>query len=222
MLTFLFFLQDHRPPKTSFANAPPSRDLFKTSLAGQAKPSHGIDIGQMAKGPIPFAPGANPAHKTPARMATLNAAKAAAAVAATGGKAGAAKASPKFPNGDSIELPEIQTDDDDSEDDAGGGSGGGKQHAVAEWADSPDLKRALMQQESVDPHQIFGPPAPLIMEEVFSKSKDRWHKFRARTSSANWSGADRLTEEEIRRDMQARDQIRREGGWSYDMTRDFL
>jgi hypothetical protein len=190
-----------------FANAPPSRDLFKTSLAGQAKPGHSLDIGQMSKGPIPFASGAN-AHKTPARIATINAAKSAAK--------SAARPSPKFPNGESIELPEIQTDDDDSEDDDG------KQHNVAEWADSPDLKRALMQQESVDPHQIFGPPAPLIMEEVFSKSKDRWHKFRARTSSANWSGTDRLTEEEIRRDLQARDKIRREGGWSYDMSKDFM
>lgn len=54
------------------------------------------------------------------------------------------------------------------------------------------------------------------MEEVFSKSKDRFGKFRARTSSANWSGVDRLTEDEIRKDMQAREKLRRQGGWSYD------
>jgi hypothetical protein len=68
--------------------------------------------------------------------------------------------------------------------------------------------------------QVFGPPAPLNMEEVFSKDKGRFHKFRARTSSANWSGTDRLTEEEVRRDNAARDKMRREGGWSYELGRD--
>ena len=215
----------HRPPvrpssvlkrdmssKASFTQAPPSRDLFKNSL----KPGgHALDMSAMSKGPIPFAP-SNPAvHKTPARVATLNAAHKAAL------KSGGAHPSPKFPHGDAIELPEIQTDDDDDDDSDNerAGAGGGK-NGVAEWADSPRLRDALMQQQTVDPYAIFGPPAPLIMEEVFSKSKERWSKFRARTSSANWSGADRLTEEEIRRDLQARDKIRREGGWSYDMSKD--
>jgi hypothetical protein len=58
------------------------------------------------------------------------------------------------------------------------------------------------------------------MEEVFSRNKDRFHKFRARTSSANWSGTDRLTEEEVRKDAMARDKMRREGGWSYELGRD--
>ena len=56
--------------------------------------------------------------------------------------------------------------------------------------------------------------------EVFSKDKGRWHKFRARTSSANWSGSDRLTEEEERRDLRARDKIRKQGGWSYDLSKE--
>ncbi|ROW09692.1 hypothetical protein VMCG_02211 [Cytospora schulzeri] len=90
----------------------------------------------------------------------------------------------------------------------------------ASWADTPALRRELMRQETVDPLQVFGPPAPLNMEEVFSKSKDRWHKFRARTSSANWAGADRLTEEEIRKDLAARDRMRREGGWTYELSRE--
>jgi hypothetical protein len=123
--------------------------------------------------------------------------------------------SPRFQNGESIELPDIQTDDESDEDD--GRHGGGVAPA---WADSPALKAALLAQERLDPMQVFGPPAPLIMEEVFSKTKDRFHKFRARTSSANWSGADRLTEEDVRKDLAARDKMRREGGWSYELSRD--
>jgi hypothetical protein len=125
------------------------------------------------------------------------------------------RSSPRFQNGESIELPEIQTDDDDDDDEPQGMN-------VAAWADSPDLRRALMRQETMDPSQIFGPPAPLNMEEVFNKSKDKWHKFRQRTSSANWSGLDRLTEDDIRKDMVARDKLRRDGGWSYEMSKDML
>ncbi|KAK7721352.1 hypothetical protein SLS64_001648 [Diaporthe eres] len=120
-------------------------------------------------------------------------------------------------NGDNIELPEIQTDDDDDDEEEDEGA---KALGVASWADTPALRRELMRQETVDPLQVFGPPAPLNMEEVFSKSKDRWHKFRARTSSANWSGADRLTEDEIRKDLAARDRMRREGGWTYELSKD--
>src|SRR5690606_12208247 len=107
----------------------------------------------------------------------------------------------------------IQTEDEDEDSEAEGGT-------MASWADSPDLRRALLRQETMDPSAIFGPPAPLNMEEVFAKSKDRWHKFRARTSSANWSGSDRLTEEDIRKDIAARDRLRREGAWTYEMSKD--
>jgi len=93
---------------------------------------------------------------------------------------------------------------------------------VAPWADSPVLRRALMQQETMDPMHVFGPPAPLNMEEVFSKTKERWHSFRKRTSSANWSGADRLTEEDIRKDLMAREKMRREGGWSYELSKEMI
>ena len=158
---------------------------------------------------IPFAPKPNPAgtstHKTPARPAGANHTAKSAAKSAT-------RSSPRFPNGDAIELPDINTDDEDSDDDAAIG--------VAPWADSPDLRRALMRQETMDPMAIFGPPQAINMEEVFSKTKDRWHKFRARTSSANWSGTDRLTEEEVRKDLAARDKMRRDGGWSYELGKD--
>lgn len=177
----------------------------------QNKSGHPLDMAQVSKGPIPFAAShhaAGPSHKTPARPKSVVAAKSAAKP----------RSSPRFQNGDNIELPEIQTDDDDDDDEEE--DEGAKTLGVASWADTPALRRELMRQETVDPLQVFGPPAPLNMEEVFSKSKDRWHKFRARTSSANWSGADRLTEDEIRKDLAARDRMRREGGWTYELSKD--
>lgn len=200
-----------------FANASHgSRDLFKATLTAQhnhsqMKASHPLDMAQISKGAIPFAPNPNAGgttSKTPARSGAANGGKPPATTAT--------RSSPRFQNGESIELPEIQTDDEDDEDEDS------KATNTASWADSPDLRRALVRQETMDPSQIFGPPAPLNMEEVFNKSKDRWHKFRARTSSANWSGADRLTEDDIRKDLAARDKLRRDGGWSYEMSRDVL
>ncbi|KAK3391119.1 hypothetical protein B0H63DRAFT_467304 [Podospora didyma] len=199
------------PPKTVFGNgytnAPAqstSRDLFKTAVSNShSKPARPLDMAQVSSAAINFAPNPNAgqpqAHKTPARPAATKVPKS------------TVRKSPRFQNGEAIELPEIQTDDEDEEDD--------EQFGVAPWADSPALRAALANQERMDPMQIFGPPAPLNMEEVFSKSKDRWHKFRARTSSANWSGSDRLTEEEIRKDLQAQDKMRRDGGWSYELGR---
>ncbi|KAH6607476.1 inner centromere [Trichoderma cornu-damae] len=203
------------PMKSAFQNgyaAAPhsaSRDLFKAAVTAQhnshIKAAHPLDMAQISKGPIPFAPAAgSSSHRTPARPGQLASAKSTAK-----------RSSPRFQAGESIELPEIQTDDDDDDDESQGMN-------VAAWADSPDLRRALMRQETMDPSQIFGPPAPLNMEEVFNKSKDKWHKFRQRTSSANWSGLDRLTEDDIRKDMAARDKLRRDGGWSYEMSKDML
>lgn len=168
-------------------------------------------MAQISKGAIPFAPqpqATGQPTKTPVRTTALSGIKASAAKSV-------AKSSPKFQNGEAIELPEIQTDDEDEDEDDGRGM-------VAAWADSPDLRRALLRQETLDPSQIFGPPAPLNMEEVFQKSKDKFHKFRSRTSSANWAGADRLTEEDIRKDLAARDKLRREGGWTYEMSKNLL
>lgn len=51
------------------------------------------------------------------------------------------------------------------------------------------------------------------MEEMF---KDRYQRFRNRTSSAAWVH-DRLTAEEIQRDVEARERMRREGGWTFGM-----
>lgn len=62
-----------------------------------------------------------------------------------------------------------------------------------QWAESPNLHAALEAQASRNPDEIFGPIKPLNMEELF---KQRSNKFRARTSSANWNGGDRLTRAE--------------------------
>lgn len=118
------------------------------------------------------------------------------------------KSSPQYPNGDSIELPDIATDSDDSDDE--------KDFKPPDWANSPALKELLAQQQLVDPMKVFGPIAPLMMEEVFKGNKERQAKFRARTSSANWNGPDRLTEEERRRDFEARERLERDGGWTFN------
>ena len=177
----------------------------------QSKPAHPMDMAQVSKAPIPFAPTSSQAnsqsHKTPARPgAPPNGGKSA-------GKS-AARSSPRYQNGENIELPEINTDSDDDDDDDD--DDGNKDFVTSAWANSPALRTQLVRQETLDPSQIFGPPATLDMEEVFPKSKDRFHKFRSRTSSANWSGQDRLTDDEIRKDLEARDRVRRQGGWTYD------
>ncbi|KAK4099314.1 hypothetical protein N658DRAFT_453368 [Parathielavia hyrcaniae] len=209
------------PTKPMYSNGytnPPSssasRDFFKDTVKAQhsqaVKAAHPLDMAHFSKGAIPFAPHPNQAglshHKTPVRPGG-------GALAPKSAKS-VARSSPRYQNGEAIELPDIQTDDDSDDDDDDG------HVAIAPWADSPALKAALLAQERVDPMQVFGPPAPLNMEEVFNKSKDRWNKFRARTSSANWSGADRLTEEEMRKDLAARDRMRRDGGWSYELSKD--
>lgn len=186
-----------------------TRDIFKAPVAANyTKNGHPLDMAQVTKGHIPFASSsqaAGPSHKTPARPAGVMATKSAAK--------SATRSSPRFQHGDNIELPEIQTDDEDEEEDET------RALAQASWADTPELRRELMKQETIDPMQVFGPPAPLKLEEVF-KNKDRWNKFRARTSSANWSGTDRLTEDEIRKDIAAREKMRRDGGWSYELSKD--
>ncbi|KAK3293909.1 uncharacterized protein B0H64DRAFT_175132 [Chaetomium fimeti] len=202
-------------PKSMYGNgyphAPPpsaTKDLFKATVTAQhnshSKTTHPLDMAQVSKSAIPFAQNPNSHHhKTPGRPVGGAIPKSAKSVA---------RSSPRAPNGEAIELPDIQTDDDSDEDEAHG--------PIADWANSPALHKALIRQEQIDPMKVFGAPGPLNMEEVFSRNKDRFHKFRARTSSANWSGTDRLTEEEVRKDAAARDKMRREGGWSYELGRD--
>lgn len=66
----------------------------------------------------------------------------------------------------------------------------------------------------MDADAVFGPARSPHMEEMF---KGREHRFRSRTSSANWAGPDRLTEEEIRMDRAGREKLRRQGGWTFEL-----
>ncbi|KAG6851067.1 hypothetical protein H0H93_002959 [Arthromyces matolae] len=89
---------------------------------------------------------------------------------------------------ESIELPDIQSEYSDSEDED-------RANGFPDWAQSPELRQALQLQSTINPDEIFGAIRPLRMEEMF---KNRTSRFRARTSSANWTGSDRLTMEEER------------------------
>lgn len=88
-----------------------------------------------------------------------------------------------------IVLPEIMSEYSDSDNDEP------PAYHPPEWAQSPELRQALQNQSTINPDGIFGAIRPLRMEEIF-QGNSRNHRFRARTSSANWSGADRLTREE--------------------------
>lgn len=71
----------------------------------------------------------------------------------------------------------------------------------------------LRQQDGMETDSIFGPVAPFSLEDTF-KSDKKIKKFRDRTSSANWSGTDALTQEEIHMDLAERQRFKRNGGWS--------
>ncbi|KAI0651814.1 hypothetical protein C8Q79DRAFT_935006 [Trametes meyenii] len=90
---------------------------------------------------------------------------------------------------ESIELPEINSEYSDSEDEDL------PKRVLPEWAQSPGIAAALQQQSTINPDDIFGRIGPLRMEEIF---RTRQSRFRARTSSANWTGTDELTAEEER------------------------
>lgn len=82
------------------------------------------------------------------------------------------------------ELPDIFSE---SEDDVDGS-------VLLDWANSPELRSILLQQQKIDPDNVFGPVAPLRMEEVFKTASGS--RFRPRSSSANWSNQDMLTKGE--------------------------
>lgn len=203
----------------SYTTAPPpaphynnSNSLLKSTTANQAyqqhaqqnpiaRPGHHPDIAKYQNGKIPFADNPNPPqpHKTPLQS-KLNLPH--------------AKSSPQYVNGENIHLDDIPTEsEEDSDSDAGATKP--KPVNLPDWAQSPQLRELLMMQdENMDADAVFGPVQSPHMEEMF---RERHHRFRSRTSSANWAGADRLTEEEIRRDVEARQRLRREGGWTFGL-----
>ncbi len=91
---------------------------------------------------------------------------------------------------ETIELPEPNSEYSDSEDE-----NRAPKFDAPGWTQSPELRAALESQSRVNPDDIFGPVRPLRMEDIF---RNRTSRFRARTSSANWSGPDGLRQEEER------------------------
>lgn len=186
------------------------QSMLKTSTLNQTYQQHQLHgqqprpgpYSEMAKytnGKIPFADAQNLPPKSPFRTKQS--------------VAGSARSSPQYVNGENIELEDIPTDsDEESEDEKAKKSRGA---LLAEWAQSPELRRILEEQEkNANADEIFGPPASPHMEEMFKERRDR---FRNRTSSANWNGSDRLTEEEIRIDRAGRERLRKEGGWFFGL-----
>ncbi|KAH2713936.1 hypothetical protein KXV24_007335 [Aspergillus fumigatus] len=169
--------------------------IFKT--AQPQRPAHPMDMAKYASGKIPFAEPSSaapqlPGHKTPGASSSQRA---------------PAKPSPNYPNSENIHLPEIATDSEDEDSDA-------EMLPVPKWAQPKELENILRQQEGMEADSIFGPIAPFSLEETFKADK-KIKKFRERTSSANWSGADGLTQEEIRRDLAERQRLRLNGGWTF-------
>lgn len=112
----------------------------------------------------------------------------------------------QYPNGDDIKLPEIMTDSEDEDSD--------NEFEQPSWVNTPNLREMLSNQQLMDPETIFGPIAPLEMEKVFP-NKERHKRFRERTSSAFWAN-DQVTDEEKRKEREARERLVREGAWTYN------
>ena len=199
------FINNHAGAQPSSNNYPYSSSLLKSSTLNQAlqhpsqapRPGPFVEMAKYANGKIPFAEAPNPPAKSPLRPKQPVFAP--------------AKSSPQYVNGENIELDDIPTDSDEeeSEDEKA------KVSMLADWAQSPQLRQILEEQErNANPDEIFGPPRSPHMEEMFKERRDR---FRNRTSSANWNGSDRLTEEEIRSDRAKRERLRKEGGWFFGL-----
>jgi hypothetical protein len=109
-------------------------------------------------------------------------------------------------NGEDIKLPEIMTDSEDEDSD--------NEFEQPSWVNTPNLREMLSTQQLMDPEAIFGPIAPLNMEQVFP-NKERHKRFRERTSSAYWVH-DQVTDEEKRKEREARERLVREGAWTYN------
>ncbi|KAG9528495.1 hypothetical protein KCU93_g4298, partial [Aureobasidium melanogenum] len=212
-----------------YTHAPPpaahhSQNMFKATVTAQHHAQHAKagmhpnDMMKLSTARIPFAENSNPPGASSSKGAPPSAFKTpgrpAAQVVSKKSVPKSAKSSPLYPNGDNINLPEIATDseDEDSDDDQTGG------FRAPSWVASPALRDLLTQQQLVDPESIFGPIAPLQMEEVFrnSKNPERLKKFRERGSSARWvDTGDAVTKEEKVKDREMRARVVKEGGWRF-------
>ena len=99
-----------------------------------------------------------------------------------------------YPPSESIVLPEIDSEYSDSEDESP------KKQTIVKpsWAESPILIAQLKRQQMINPDDVFGEIKPPAIDDIFRNNNRRGHStFRPRSSSANWSGQDKLTREEI-------------------------
>jgi Inner centromere protein, ARK binding region len=186
----------------SYASVQPQPHLGQFQQPPNPRMAHPSVMSQFGNGAkIPFADAPNaPSHaaKTPVsayQQKTLQ----------------LVKSSPQYQNGESIHLPEIATDSEDEDSDKD------NSFPIPDWATPGHLTDQLIRQEGIDGDAVFGPIAPLKMEEIFTKgNKERLKRMRDRTSSANWAmSGDGLTLEEIRIDREQRERMRLEGGWRY-------
>ena len=94
------------------------------------------------------------------------------------------------------ELPDVATDYSDSEDEASIK----RRKLEPSWTRGRELEDLLMQQSTVDPDEIFGVQlGPVPLDTMLPARKGDRRRARNRTSSANWSGPDGLSQWEIDR-----------------------
>ena len=170
--------------------------------------AHPTEMAKYAHGKIPFAEAPNPPHQMQQHPSYKTPAASQRAPVLV-------KSSPQIPNADDHPLPEINTDDDESDSDASPSNS----FPVPAWAGKDAIDAALRSQESMDADAIFGPIGHISMDEIFrGGDKNRMKRWRDRTSSANWErSGDLLTREEVVRDVEARERLRQQGGWSFGM-----
>lgn len=109
-----------------------------------------------------------------------------------------------YPPSESIVLPEIDSEYfpsfefannrySDSEDD----SPKKPSITIPSWAESPVLVAQLKRQQAINPDDVFGEIKPPAIDDIFRNNRRGQSTFRPRSSSANWSGQDKLTRDEI-------------------------
>ncbi|QRV76752.1 inner centromere protein-related protein pic1 [Ceratobasidium sp. AG-Ba] len=151
---------------------PPSATKTIKHVGSSSSLKSGSAIGKKAKASISDAPGQALQAQMQARVQA---------------QIKAAQKEPEIQS-ENIELPDINSEYSDSDDEDRGKD-------FPDWVQSPELMRALKDQETFNPDAIFGPIQPLKMGDLFKTGHSR---FRKRTSSANWAGTDGITlEEEI-------------------------
>ncbi|KAJ7860987.1 hypothetical protein B0H14DRAFT_3084784 [Mycena olivaceomarginata] len=88
----------------------------------------------------------------------------------------------------SIELPEVRSEYSDSDDEDQL-----RTFDPPSWAQFPHYQQALEIQSTINPDDVFGAVRPVKMDELFP---NRAGSVSSRTSSVDWTGADRLTAKE--------------------------